>query len=180
MKEQVAQAISTARADGDRGALLPALHAVQATFGHIPDEAIGLLAEHFNLSRADVHGVMTFYRDFRREPAGRTRVRICGAEACQSVGAHDLIAAMLDRLGVPLGATTPDGAVTLDEVFCLGNCALGPSASVDGRVIGRATTERVLAAVQRAAARQATGGRQATAARQTTAETPTAVSGATA
>jgi len=78
MKEQVAQAISTARADGDRGALLPALHAVQATFGHIPDEAIGLLAEHFNLSRADVHGVMTFYRDFRREPAGRTRVLSTG------------------------------------------------------------------------------------------------------
>jgi formate dehydrogenase subunit gamma len=151
MKEQVAEAIAIARADGDRGPLLPALHAVQAALGYVPDEAVGLLAEQFNLSRADVHGVLTFYRDFRTEPAGRTRVRICGAEACQSVGAHDLIAAVVDRLGVPLGATTSDGALTLDEVFCLGNCALGPSASVDGRVIGRATTDRILTAVRRAA-----------------------------
>jgi formate dehydrogenase subunit gamma len=151
MKEQVAQAIATARADGERGGLLPALHAVQAAFGHVPDQAIGLLAEEFNLSRADVHGVLTFYRDFRRAPAGRTQVRICGAEACQSVGAHDLIADVTTRLDVPLGATTPDGAVTLDEVFCLGNCALGPSASVNGRVIGRATNDRILTAVRRAA-----------------------------
>jgi formate dehydrogenase subunit gamma len=151
MKEQVTEAIATARSDGDRGPLLPALHAVQASLGHVPDEAVAILAEEFNLSRADVHGVLTLYRDFRTQPAGRTQVRICGAEACQSVGAHDLIAAVSDRLGARIGATTPDGGLTLDEVFCLGNCALGPSASVDGRVIGRASVDRILAAVQRVA-----------------------------
>jgi formate dehydrogenase subunit gamma len=147
MKQQVIEAITAARADGDRGPLLPALHAVQATFGHIPDEAIGVLAEEFNLSRADVYGVVTFYRDFRREPAGRTRVRICAAEACQSVGARALAAAVSERLGVPVGSTDVAGTVTLEEVFCLGNCALGPSASVDGRVIGRASVERIAEAV---------------------------------
>jgi len=150
MRHQVAEAVVTARADGARGPLLPALHAVQAALGHVPDEAIELLAQEFNLSRADVYGVVTFYRDFRRQPEGRTRVRICGAEACQSVGAHDLASAVAGRLGVLLGSTGADGSVTLEEVFCLGNCALGPSASVDGRVIGRATADRVVDAVARA------------------------------
>ena len=152
MEQQAAAAIATARADGGRGPLLPALHAVQAALGYVPSEAIGVLAQEFNLSRADVHGVVSFYRDFRREPSGRTQVRICRAEACQAVGSRALTEAVERRFDVELGATTADGEVTLDEVFCLGNCALGPSASVDGRVIGRATADRVVEAVRSAAA----------------------------
>jgi formate dehydrogenase iron-sulfur subunit len=151
MEQRVREAVSRARAGGGRGLLLPALHAVQAEIGYIPGEAIGILAAEFNLSRADVHGVITFYRDFRRELGGRTPVRVCRAEACQAMGAGALVAAVEERFGATLGAATADGAVQLDEVFCLGNCALGPSASVDGQVIGRATAGRIESAVRRAA-----------------------------
>ena len=144
MKEQVARAITTARAEGERGPLLPALHAVQAALGYVPDEAIGMLAEEFNLSRADVYGVVTFYRDFHREPAARVQVRLCAAEACRSVGSERLAADVQEGLGIALGAVGADRAVGLDEVFCLGNCALGPSAMVDGTVVGRASVERIL------------------------------------
>jgi formate dehydrogenase subunit gamma len=152
MELQLRQAVAQARAGGGEGLLLPAVHAVQDAVGHVPDEAIAVLADEFNLSRADVLGVVSFYRDFRRSPAGRTVVRVCRAEACRSVGAVQLADDVQARLGLQLGATGDDGAVTLDEVFCLGNCALGPSASVDGRVIGRATVERILDAVSRASA----------------------------
>ncbi|MFZ3495988.1 NAD(P)H-dependent oxidoreductase subunit E [Streptomyces sp. 5.8] len=120
----------------ERGALLPVLHAVQAELGHVPQEAIPVLADEFNLSRADVHGVVTFYHDFRREPAGRTMVRICRAEACQALGAEELVA-YARAAGLALGETTPDGAVTVEQVFCLGNCALGPALEVNGRLHGR-------------------------------------------
>src|SRR3954463_4446825 len=105
-----------------RGALLPILHAVQETLGCIPQEAIPVLADELNLSRADVHGVVTFYHDFRSEPAGRTTVRVCRAEACQSVGAGRLVAHVRERLGVSLGETSRDGSLTAEQVFCLGNC----------------------------------------------------------
>ncbi|WP_326719516.1 MULTISPECIES: NAD(P)H-dependent oxidoreductase subunit E [unclassified Streptomyces] len=121
---------------GERGALLPVLHAVQAELGHVPQEAIPVLADEFNLSRADVHGVVTFYHDFRREPAGRTTVRICRAEACQALGANSLVGYAREA-GLPLGETTADGAVTVEQVFCLGNCALGPAVEVNGRLHGR-------------------------------------------
>lgn len=121
---------------GERGALLPVLHAVQAELGYVPQEAIPVLADEFNLSRADVHGVVTFYHDFRREPAGRTVVRICRAEACQALGAEELVG-YARAAGLSLGKTTPDGAVTLEQVFCLGNCALGPALEVNGRLHGR-------------------------------------------
>ncbi|MCP3754157.1 formate dehydrogenase subunit gamma [Streptomyces sp. TBY4] len=121
---------------GERGALLPVLHAVQAELGFIPQEAIPVLADEFNLSRADVHGVVTFYHDFRREPAGRTVVRICRAEACQALGAAELVE-YARAAGLSLGETTPDGALTLEQVFCLGNCALGPALEIDGRLHGR-------------------------------------------
>ncbi|MFE4632037.1 NAD(P)H-dependent oxidoreductase subunit E [Streptomyces sp. NPDC056773] len=121
---------------GERGALLPVLHAVQAELGFIPQEAIPVLADEFNLSRADVHGVVTFYHDFRREPAGRTVVRICRAEACQALGAGELVE-YARAAGLSLGETTPDGALTLEQVFCLGNCALGPALEIDGRLHGR-------------------------------------------
>jgi formate dehydrogenase subunit gamma len=127
---------------GQRGALLPVLHAVQDELGHVPQEAIPVLADEFNLSRADVHGVVTFYHDFRREPAGRTTARICRAEACQALGADGLVAYARES-GLTLGETTADGAVTVEQVFCLGNCALGPSVEVNGRLYGRVGPARL-------------------------------------
>jgi formate dehydrogenase subunit gamma len=98
---------------------------------------VPILAKELNLSRADVHGVITFYTDFRAEPAGRTVVKICRAEACQSVGAEKLAEHAQQVFGVKLGQTTPDGSVTLEQVFCLGNCALGPAAQINGRLHGK-------------------------------------------
>ncbi|WP_204077069.1 formate dehydrogenase subunit gamma [Planotetraspora phitsanulokensis] len=121
----------------DRGALLPILHAVMEDMGHVDPAAIPILADELNLSRADVYGVITFYHDFRQTPPGRKTVRICRAEACQAVGAAQLADNAKERLGVGFGETTPDGSVTLEQVFCLGNCATGPSVQVDGRLYGR-------------------------------------------
>ena len=131
-----------ARHRGERGALLPVLHAVQAELGHVPQEAVPVLAEELNLSRADVHGVVTFYHDFRREPAGRTTVRICRAEACQALGADQLVS-YARQSGLPLGETSADGSVTVEQVFCLGNCALGPSVEANGRLYGRVGPARL-------------------------------------
>ncbi|MFF3418945.1 NAD(P)H-dependent oxidoreductase subunit E [Streptomyces sp. NPDC002698] len=125
-----------------RGALLPVLHAVQAELGCVPKEAIPVLADEFNLSRADVHGVVTFYHDFRAEPAGRTTVRICRAEACQALGADGLVTYVREA-GLVLGETSANGAVTVEQVFCLGNCALGPSVEVNGRLYGRVGPARL-------------------------------------
>lgn len=133
--------IAAAHAD-QRGPLLPILHALQAEFGYIDPAAEPLLADVLNISTAEVHGVITFYRDFRHEPPGRTTVRICRAEACQSVGADRVVAHAEASLGAKLGGTTDDGAVTLDEVFCLGNCALGPAVTVNDRLYGRVSPAR--------------------------------------
>jgi formate dehydrogenase subunit gamma len=127
---------------GLRGPLLPVLHAVQHEFGHVDAADVPVVADVLNLAVAEVHGVVTFYRDFRRSPGGRATVRICQAEACKAVGAEALGAHARRRLGVGFGETTSDGAVTLDEVFCLGNCALGPAVQVDGRLHGRVGPER--------------------------------------
>ncbi|HEX4247410.1 MAG TPA: formate dehydrogenase subunit gamma [Pseudonocardia sp.] len=122
---------------GERGPLLPILHAVQHEFGYVDPLLEPVLADALNLSTAEVHGVITFYKDFRREPPGRVTVRICRAEACQAVGADRVVAHAEASLGIELGGTTSDGAVTLDEVFCLGNCALGPAVAVGDRLHGR-------------------------------------------
>ncbi|MFN8169750.1 MAG: formate dehydrogenase subunit gamma [Candidatus Nanopelagicales bacterium] len=122
---------------GVRGPLLPVLHALQEEFGYLHPDAVPLVAKALNLSRADVHGVITFYSDFRTQPPGRRTVAVCRGEACQSRGGRDLAAHAQQRLGVPFGATTPDGEVTLDQVFCLGLCSVAPAALVDGRVHGR-------------------------------------------
>jgi formate dehydrogenase subunit gamma len=135
---------------GERGALLPVLHDVVAEFGHIPSAAVRAIAEELNLSRAEVHGVVSFYKDLRTEPPGRCVVQVCRGEACQSVGAERLVAEASERLGVALEATRADGAVSLEEVFCLGNCALGPSGMVDGRLYGRLTADRLCSLVERA------------------------------
>jgi formate dehydrogenase subunit gamma len=145
MAERVRAVVDTHR--GDRGALLPVLHGVQAEFGFIAAEMVPVIAHELNLSRAEVHGVISFYADFRSEPAGRTVVRLCRAEACQSVGAERLVAHAQQVFGVKLGQTTPDGSVTLEQVFCLGNCALGPAAQINGRLHGKLDESRLDALV---------------------------------
>ncbi|GAA0619168.1 formate dehydrogenase subunit gamma [Sporichthya brevicatena] len=136
------RAIAAAHA-AERGPLLVILHAVQAEFGFLDPDVIPVLADELNLSVAEVHGVVSFYRDFRTTPPGRSTLRICRAEACQAVGADALVEHAKQRLGVGFGETTADGAVTLDEVFCLGNCALGPSIQVDGKLQGRVSPDRL-------------------------------------
>ena len=129
------------------GPLLPILHAVQAEWGFVPEAAIPAIALALNLGRAEVHGVVSFYHDFRAAPAGTRVVKLCGAEACQAQGGRALSAAVLERLSLAWGATTPDGRVTVEAIYCLGLCATGPAAMVDGRLIGRATPESVLEAL---------------------------------
>jgi formate dehydrogenase subunit gamma len=119
------------------GPLLPILHAVQHEFGHIPEAAIPRIAQRLNISKAEVHGVVSFYHDFRAAPAGRHVVKLCRAEACQAMGADALVARAKQRLGIDMHETTRDGAVTLEPVFCLGLCACGPAAMIDGRIVGR-------------------------------------------
>jgi formate dehydrogenase subunit gamma len=134
------------------GPLLPILHALQEEFGYIDAAAEPILAEALNISRAEVHGVVTFYHDFRHAPAGRHVLKLCRAEACQAAGGDALAARAESRLGLALGATAPDGSVTLEPVYCLGLCATAPSAMVDGRLVGRLDPQRldaVLAEVQR-------------------------------
>lgn len=128
---------------GLEGALLPILHAVQAAFGHVPQEALPIIAKDQNISRAEAHGVMSFYHDFRESPAGRTVLKLCRAEACQSVGADALADHAKSRLGIDWHQTTTDGAVTLEPVFCLGLCACGPAAMVDGKLVGRADAAKL-------------------------------------
>lgn len=125
------------------GPLLPILHAVQAEWGYVPPEALPIIAEGLNISRAEVHGVVSFYHDFREEPAGRHMVKICRAEACQARGGHDVEAAAKARLGVDWHGTTADGGITLEPVYCLGLCATGPAAMIDGRVVARLDEKRL-------------------------------------
>lgn len=119
------------------GALLPVLHDVQATFGFIPDEAVAIVAAALNLTRAEVHGTISFYHDFRRVPAGRRVVKLCQAEACQARGGRKMTAEIERGLGLALGETSANGDVSLEPVYCLGLCASGPAALVDGRPVGR-------------------------------------------
>ncbi len=144
--EVVADAV-TAQA-GQPGPLLAVLHEIVAAFGYVPVEAVGPLAAQLNLSRAEVHGVISFYSDLRTTPPGRTVVQICRAEACQAVGAEALMHETGHRLGVQPETTRGDGAVTLDGVFCFGNCALGPAAMVNGRLLGRVTADRLASLVE--------------------------------
>jgi len=119
------------------GAALPILHALQEEFGFISDEAIPLIASALNISRAEVHGIVTFYHDFRREPAGRHVLKLCRSEACQSMGGAHLSEEVLRREGLDWGGTTADGALTIEPVYCLGLCACGPAALYDGEPIAR-------------------------------------------
>jgi formate dehydrogenase subunit gamma len=127
---------------GRPGPLIEVLHSVQAALGYVPPDAVPILAEALNLSRAEVHGVVTFYHFFRETPPGRHTVSVCRAEACQSMGADDLAEHAKSRLGVDFHETTPDGTFSLEPVYCLGNCACSPAAMIDGRLYGRLTPER--------------------------------------
>ncbi|WP_029006187.1 formate dehydrogenase subunit gamma [Azorhizobium doebereinerae] len=134
------------------GATMPILHAVQETFGFVPDPVVPMIAESLNLSRAEVYGVVTFYHDFRREPPGRHVIKLCAAEACQSMGSDKLVRYAEERLGMEMGETSPDGRVTLEPIYCLGLCACAPSAMIDGRLVGRldeATIDALVAETDR-------------------------------
>jgi formate dehydrogenase subunit gamma len=124
------------------GALMPLLHAVQDALGHVPDDVVPQIAAALNLSRAEVHGVVTFYHHFRREPAGRAVVQVCRAEACQSCGADELLAHAERALGCAPHHTSADGAFTLEPVFCLGLCASSPAIRIGEQLHSRVTPEK--------------------------------------
>jgi formate dehydrogenase subunit gamma len=132
------------------GATLVMLHALQQAFGYVPEPAIPMIAHALNLSRAEVHGVLTFYHDFRRAPAGRHVLKLCRAEACQAAGADRLVARAEAKLGIAIGNTTADERVTLEPIYCLGLCATAPSAMLNGRLVGRLDKARLDALVAEA------------------------------
>jgi len=127
---------------GRPGPLLEVLHAIQAALGYVPGAAVPIVAEVLNLSRAEVHGVVTFYHYFRRSPPGAHTVSLCQAEACQSMGAAALAAHARRRLGIDFHQTSADGRFSLEPIYCLGNCACSPAVMIDGRLYGRVTPER--------------------------------------
>ena len=123
------------------GALLPILHALQEEFGYVDQAAIPLIANALNLSHAEVSGVISFYHDFRETPPGRHTLRMCRAEACQSMGCEKMIRHVENRLETRLGETTDDGSFTLEPAYCLGNCALSPAVMLDGKLYGRVSSD---------------------------------------
>lgn len=125
------------------GPLLPILHGIQEEFGHVPSETVPVIADALNLSRAEVHGVVTFYHDYRNHPAGRHVLKLCRAEACQSMGADAIAAQITQALGIGFHETAKDDSVTLEPVFCLGLCACAPAAMLDGEVIGRLDADKI-------------------------------------
>lgn len=128
---------------GLEGPLLPILHGIQEEFGHVPQASLPVIAEALNISNAEVHGVVTFYHDYRSHPAGRHVLKVCQAEACQSMGSDAVAAKLKQLLGIGFHETTRDGLVTLEPVYCLGLCACAPSAMLDGEVIGRLDDEKL-------------------------------------
>lgn len=125
------------------GPLLPILHGIQDEFGYVPDETLPVIADALNLSRAEVHGVASFYHDFRKEPAGRHVIKLCQAEACQSMGSDGVAALLARALGTGLHETSADGSVTIEPVYCLGLCACAPAALVDGEPVGRLDATKI-------------------------------------
>lgn len=140
--EATIRALAEANA-GRPGALLPILHAIQDEIGYVPESAVPIVANVLNLSRAEVHGVVTFYHFFRTRPPGRHTLYLCRAEACQSMGARELERHVREKLGVDFHETTADGRFSLEPVYCLGNCACSPAVMIDETVHGRVTPERL-------------------------------------
>ena len=125
------------------GPLLLVLHAVQRKLGFVPAEAVPYIAERLNLSRAEVHGVLSFYHHFRHTPSGRHVLQVCRAESCQAMGAEQLAQHAQERLGIRFHETTPDGAFSLEPVYCLGNCACSPAVMIDEELFGRVSPEQL-------------------------------------
>jgi formate dehydrogenase subunit gamma len=150
--EKDASEVIAAHATQD-GATLPILHALQEVFGCVPDGAVQMVAKALNLSRAEIYGVVSFYPDFRDHRPGRHVLKLCRAEACQSMGGEALANHAQQRLGTDWGETTKDGVVTLEPVFCLGLCACAPAAMLDRHVVGRLDRERLDALLDSAGAR---------------------------
>src|SRR5499426_2907312 len=149
--ENIARAIAADYGNRPDG-LLEILHRLQESVGYVPESAVSTLADALNLSRAEVHGVVTFYHDFRDKPAGRHVLKLCRAEACQAMGAEALVARAERRVGVSCGDTSADGRVALEPVYCLGLCATAPSGMIDGRLIGRLTVAKLDALLKEAGA----------------------------
>lgn len=141
---------------GQPGALINALHKLQETFGYIDEAAMPMLAKLFNISRAEVHGVTSFYHDFRRKKPGRFTIKVCQAEACQAMGSEALTSAIQQHLGCNFNETTQDGMFTLEKVYCLGNCACSPNIMVDKQTYGR-VTEKSFKTLTSALAAQTSG-----------------------
>jgi formate dehydrogenase subunit gamma len=151
LEELVEAAVESHR--GVVGALMPVLHAIQERLGYIPSDAVPMIARSLGLSRAEVHGMIGFYHDFRSEPPGEHIVHLCRAEACQAMGSRALEQHARERLGIGYGETTQDGLFSLEPVYCLGNCACTPSMRINDRIYARVTPERfdqVIAALEEA------------------------------
>src|SRR5271154_1597214 len=130
-----------AELEGLPGGLLPILHALQEEFGYVDPAATPMIASALNLSHAEVHGVVSFYHDFRHDAPGRHVLKMCRAEACQSMGCEKMIGLLENRLGIKLGQTTEDRSFTVEAVYCLGNCALSPAVMLDGKLYGRVSSD---------------------------------------
>lgn len=128
---------------GETGGPLAALRAIQSDIGYLPEDTDTLVADAFNISRAEVKGIVSFYEDFTRTPKGELVIRVCAAEACQAVGGRELIHAAQSEFGVQMGETSPSGSVTLEPVYCLGLCSAAPAAMVGGRLVGKADVDRL-------------------------------------
>lgn len=125
------------------GALMPLLHAIQDDLSYIPEECYGLIAKALNLSVAEVHGVVTFYHHFRTKPPGRHVLQVCRAESCQAMGCGALETHVKSSLGIDYHETTSDGSITLEPVYCLGNCACSPAIMLDDEIYGRVSPQQV-------------------------------------
>ena len=123
------------------GGLLECLHGLQGVYGYVPKETVDLMADGFNLSRAEVHGVISYYHDFKTSPQGRKVVRVCQAEACQSMGSRGLTDRVKEVLGIEMGDTSTDGEYSLEAVYCFGNCALSPNVEIDGKLHARVSSD---------------------------------------
>jgi len=132
------------------GALLPILHAIQDDLGYVPEESYSRIAQALNISVAEVHGVVTFYHHFRTHPVGRHIIHICRAESCQAMGSENIEALAKSKLGIDYHQTTTDGSITLEPIYCLGNCALSPSVAIDEKVCGRVDEQKLNALIAKA------------------------------
>lgn len=130
------------------GPMLPILNQIQETFGYVPKDSLPIIADRLNLSKAEVHGVVSFYHDYRTEPAGKHVVKICRAEACQAMGVNELSENLLSRLGLTWGETSSDGTVTVEATYCLGLCACAPAAMVNGKLVARLDSAKIEALVE--------------------------------